>query len=92
MATTMATENKSFGTLWRAVPTAAKAGVILTVLSFLTPITVERERFVSGEAVCEFFDFGAWIFGLITVVLGIVTLVKPASPTTGSWSSPAACW
>ena len=31
---------------------------------------------VDDEAVGEFFDFGAWIFGLVTIVLGLVTLVE----------------
>jgi hypothetical protein len=76
MATTMTTEAKGFKALRKSLPSSAKAGVVLAVLAFFTPVTVERERFVSGEAICEFFDFGAWIFGLITIVLGLVTLVE----------------
>lgn len=76
MADTIITETKGFRAWWKVVPASAKAGFVLTILAFVAPVTVERERFVSGEAICEFFDFGAWIFGLITIVLGLVTLVE----------------
>ena len=73
---TTTTDKPGFRATVRRLPSSANAGLVLAVLAFLTPVTVERERFVSGEAICEFFDFGAWIFGLITIVLGLVTLVE----------------
>ena len=76
MTTTIITEDTGFKAEWKSVPTSAKAGIFLSILAFFTPVTVERERFVSGVATCEFFDFGAWIFGLVIVVLGLVTLVE----------------
>jgi len=76
MASTISTEDKGLKATWRALPSSGKAGIFLSILAFFTPVTVERERFVSGVPMCEFFDFGAWIFGLITIVLGIVTIIE----------------
>jgi hypothetical protein len=73
--TTAATEDRGVRATWRGLPASAKTGLVLAILAFFTPVTVERERFVSGEAVCEFFDFGAWIIGLVTIVVGIVTVI-----------------
>lgn len=76
MATLTTTKDTGLRATWRGLPGSAKAGLLLGILGFFVRVTVERERFVSGEAVCEFFDFGAWIFGIVTVVTGIVTIVE----------------
>lgn len=76
MASPTTTDRQGIRELWQSLPGSAKAGLSLSGLGFFVRVTVERERFVSGEAICEFFDFGAWIIGLVTIVTGIVTLVE----------------
>jgi uncharacterized membrane-anchored protein len=76
MASTTATQDSGLRATWRGVPGSAKAGLTLGVLGFFVRVTVEQERFVNGEPVCEYFDFGAWIIGLVTIVTGIVTVVE----------------
>lgn len=76
MASTTTTEERGVKALWRVLPGSAKAGLFLGILAFFVPVTVEQERFVSGVPTCEFFDFGAWILGIVTVVTGLVTLVE----------------
>jgi hypothetical protein len=76
MTSTIVTERTGLRAKWKSLPGSARTGLILSVLGFLLSFEIQNDNMVNGQEVCEAFDFGAWIIGLITIVTGLVTLVE----------------
>lgn len=76
MTSTISTDQNELMARVKSLPGSAKTGLILSVLGFLIRFEVMNETFANGQAVCEAFDFGPWIIGIVTIVTGLVTLVE----------------